>query len=665
MKLTFFLVLLFLSCNAVQAQLVSKKPQHERVKFYRKMIDSLPVFIASGITTAPNIKRQCHTPGHIQYFHSKYGAYLSGRALNLREEEKDAFARTYSFYDQSIEFYNQQDYRRSNYYCQQALETAIAHNFSFEELHLCRPSLNNSYFLSGDYTNAMKISSAGLSKAGQIKDTNRMAHFNNVIGYIHMRQKNFVEAGQYFQLNLQLCRSLNDTLSEAGALCNLSELCIARGQYDKAIFFLQAADQTYRSMKDVSFFTPKEREAYVSNKMAEAYKLKGACRQALAFALNATFIAGQQLGGMNLYDEASYYINTGAIYNCLHNPDSAVFFLRQGIRVAKSIIHREYIRDAAEQLAIAFAGQKIFDSAYLYHSLFARLKDSINAETSQQEILQREASLKIEQQRQLQQSAMEQQKLWRNIIIGTSIFALVTLVFLYNRYRLRQKNRYQQEMNRQQNELFNAIAATQDQERKRIAEDIHDSLGSILSAAKLKLSALKESQPAMNVDQLENYQVAMQLLDEASGELRNISHNIMPATLSKLGLIAALRNLINHITSQAGIQIHFSSHGFEQRLDEHTEMSIYRIVLELINNIIKHAEASKVTVQMIRHPDYINLSVEDNGRGFDYENALKIKKGIGLGNIISRVEYLKGGIDVDTLPGRGTTVIIDIPYSPV
>ena len=90
-------------------------------------------------------------------------------------------------------------------------------------------------------------------------------------------------------------------------------------------------------------------------------------------------------------------------------------------------------------------------------------------------------------------------------------------------------------------------------------------------------------------------------------------------------------------------------------------MSIYRIVLELINNIVKHAQANKVTVQIIKYPDYINLSVEDNGSGFDYLNALQEKKGIGLGNVLSRVDYLRGKMNVDSVPGRGTTVIIDVP----
>jgi signal transduction histidine kinase len=240
---------------------------------------------------------------------------------------------------------------------------------------------------------------------------------------------------------------------------------------------------------------------------------------------------------------------------------------------------------------------------------------------------------------------------------------LITLIFLYNRYQLRQKNKYQKELNRQQNELFNAIAAAQDQERKRIAQDIHDSLGSILSAAKLKLSALKESQSSLSNEQTENYLTTLQLLDEAAAELRSISHNIMPATLSKLGLIAALKNLSNTISSHSGLQINFTSHDFAERIPEQTEMSIYRIVLELINNIVKHAQANKVTIQLIKYPDYINLSVEDNGRGFDYKNALLEKRGIGLGNILSRVDYLKGKMNVDSVPGRGTTVILDVPLN--
>ena len=152
------------------------------------------------------------------------------------------------------------------------------------------------------------------------------------------------------------------------------------------------------------------------------------------------------------------------------------------------------------------------------------------------------------------------------------------------------------------------------------------------------------------------------LLDEAAAELRSISHNIMPATLSKLGLVAALQNIIGKISGRSGLQINFTAHDLEQRIEETTEISIYRIVLELINNIVKHAKADKVSIQLVKYPEYINVIVEDNGRGFDHQKALEEKKGIGLGNVLSRVEFLKGTVDIDSAPGKGTTVIVEIPY---
>lgn len=658
MKLLYiFILLLFPGCHSLYAQ-AGNIPLPGRG--LSEKMDSLSWYISSGLAVSSG--EECHAPGHEEFHVPGINFYFSRGAVNARPGVKELYMQVYELNELATDRYIKKDYANSTRYWEQALELSLKKDLSYEELHKIRPALNNNFFLAGDYTKAMLISSDGLANSEKIKDTNRIVHFSNVIGYIHMKQKNFSQASQYFMIQLQLSRAQGDPLREAHALYNLADLAVAERQYDKAIDYLRQSAGVYRMAAPLKLFSAEERDSYISNKMSEAYKLKGDLSNALKFAMTATRMAENQAVLVNDYDEADYYINAGDIYNRLQKPDSAILILKEGMSVAQSIIHREYIRDASEQLAIAFAQKKMFDSAYRYQSLFASLNDSIDNESNEREILQREAGLKIRQQEELQQAALEKQKLWRNIIIGIALFSLITLGFLYNRYRLRQKNRYQQQLNRQQNELFNAIAVTQDQERKRIAEDIHDSLGSILSAAKLKLSALKDDEPGMSAEQLEKYRVAMQLLDEASAELRNISHNIMPATLSKLGLVAALRNLISNISSHAVIQVDFLAHDFTERLDEKTEMSIYRIVLELINNIVKHAKASKVTIQLIRYPDYINLSAEDNGEGFDYDNELQAKKGIGLGNILSRVDYMGGKINVDTAPGRGTTVIIDIPY---
>jgi signal transduction histidine kinase len=202
-----------------------------------------------------------------------------------------------------------------------------------------------------------------------------------------------------------------------------------------------------------------------------------------------------------------------------------------------------------------------------------------------------------------------------------------------------------------------------DKERKRIAQDIHDQVGSVLSAAKLQLSGLEELRGQLTDDQKKKYGMAIALMDQVADELRNISHNLMPAALSQLGLVAALRGLIDTISELARPAINLTVHGFENRIDEPTEIHIYPMVLELLNNVLKHAGATTATVQLIRYPGHVHISVEDNGRGFDAKKANFSQNGIGLRSLISRVEFLKGTIHIDSHTEKGTIVMIDIPVN--
>ncbi|HLF46882.1 MAG TPA: sensor histidine kinase [Chitinophagaceae bacterium] len=511
----------------------------------------------------------------------------------------------------------------------------------------------------------MKISSDGLARAEKINDLFYVAHYNNVLGYIMMKLRNFDKSRIYFLAYLKLTqqvKELKDKVLEAHALLNLADLSIAETKFTEAIPFINNALNIYQSTLPESVDTL-ERQAYAYNKLAEVYKLMHKDSIALQYCLQAIALTHKSSG--NYYDFAAYHINAGAVYNRLGQPDKALVYLRRGLKIADSIKHRENIRDAYEQLSLSFSIKKMFDSAFVFQQSYYRLKDSILDESSQREIVQREANLQIERQRRIQQAELSRQQVWRNIIIGIFILAILIIIMLYNRRRIKQKMLYQQQLNEQQNEMFNITATVQDKERKRIAEDIHDGLGSVLSAAKLKLSSLEEDGKLLTEEQKGKYQATLSLLDEAAAELRTISHNIMPATLSKLGLIAALKNLIGNISSRSGLQVQFEEHGFSERLEESAEISIYRIVLELLNNIVKHAQATNAVVQLIKYPDFINITVEDNGKGFDFVNAINEKKGIGLGNIESRVNYLKGKMDIESSLGKGTIIIIDIHYKGV
>ncbi|MGH2552127.1 MAG: tetratricopeptide repeat-containing sensor histidine kinase, partial [Chitinophagaceae bacterium] len=579
-------------------------------------------------------------------------------SLTLPGRLRSSYINMYTLIHLANEFYQEHQYDSASRYWLSALDTSTLHHFEGEELHDLRIALNNNCFLLGDYTGAMKISTKGLEKAELIGDENRVAHFNNVIGYIYMKLGDFKKANNYFMNFLKLTRKLKDSLEEGHALFNLGDLAIAEKQYDRAIDHFNESLHLYLSVKNLSAGFYADKTAYVYNKLAQCWKLKGNLQRALKF-IYAPLAATNMTSSVNAYDKADYFINGGDIYNRLDKPDSAMILLKEGLGIAIAINHREFKRDALDQIAISYSRQKKIDSAFFYQSAFLILKDSILNEISREEIYQRENDLQLDRQNQLQKIALQRQKFWKNIIIAAGIFLLLTVIFFYNRYQLKQKNRYQKELNRQQVELFNAIAAAQEQERKRIAQDIHDSLGSVLSAAKLKLEEAKEQKPELGVDV--KFLTGISLLDEASAELRNISQNIMPATLSKLGLVPALKNLSEKISSDKGLKVQFNAHELNSRLDEQTEISIYRIILELMNNIVKHATATVATVQLVKFPDNINITVEDNGKGFDYPKTLREKKGIGLGNIHSRVDYMKGTINIDASPGMGTTVIIDIP----
>lgn len=540
-----------------------------------------------------------------------------------------------------------------NFY-KQAIVIAEKNNL-YNDLHGYYSAIVNSYFYIGDFPNAMKIATKGLSSAEIHKDQGKTFRYNNLIGTIYFRQGNFSESLKYYLQSLGMADRLNDDPERFFVKLGLADVYIAQRDSMKAFSSLFRSLDISKKEFDKPHHLYRHKIPYTLYRIGYAYKTFGNNAEGLHYTLDA--LAYTQKVPCDKFDIANYYLQAGDIYRKLKNYTKAKENLYTGLSIAEEIGHKEDTRDAFGFLSEIFSAEKRFDSAFLFLGLYTNLKDSIVNEATQRSIAEIQGQYNVAKK----DKEIVRQHQFRNILIGSFVFLLITLVFLYNRYQLRQKNKYQKELNRQQNELFNAIAAAQDQERKRIAQDIHDSLGSILSAAKLKLSALKESQPSLSVELTEKYTTTLQLMDEASAELRSISHNIMPATLSKLGLIAALKNLSNTISSNSGLQINFTSHDFTERIPEQTEMSIYRIVLELINNIVKHAQANKVTVQLIKYPDYINLSVEDNGRGFDYGNALQEKKGIGLGNILSRVDYLKAKMNVDSEPGRGTTVIIDVP----
>ncbi|MFT5765544.1 MAG: signal transduction histidine kinase, partial [Saprospiraceae bacterium] len=205
------------------------------------------------------------------------------------------------------------------------------------------------------------------------------------------------------------------------------------------------------------------------------------------------------------------------------------------------------------------------------------------------------------------------------------------------------------------------ILETEDRERSRFAKELHDSLGQNLTAASLTFNQVKKSTDELSPDTRKSFETGIKFLKEAIDESRNIAHNLMPQAIKDFGYVLAVEGLLEDLSQTTGIEFTFYNNLNDERLSSDHELSLFRITQEAIQNILKHAEATKVTIQLIKHIDSIILSIEDNGKGFD-SKTLKTKS-FGLNSMKARSSALSGVIDIDGFPGKGVLITLEIPIT--
>lgn len=288
-----------------------------------------------------------------------------------------------------------------------------------------------------------------------------------------------------------------------------------------------------------------------------------------------------------------------------------------------------------------------------YHlNRYIKYRDSVVAKETEikaADILEKyktaEKELKIaEQQAEITQKENQRKTL---VIVSIGLGLLALLGFLF--FRQRQKTQKQQIVslqNEKENIALRSLMAGEEKERSRIAKELHDGLGGILAAAK------------MHASKGNNSQKVTELLDTASRESRRISHNLLPESLLKKGLDQALKDFITSINESGLIKAEYESIQLQNDLPQSLQLSVYRIIQELVNNIIKHAGATEAFVQVQQQEEKkLLITVEDNGKGFAHEG---VSKGIGLENIESRLSLLKGTLDIDSQEKKGTSVYIEL-----
>lgn len=310
---------------------------------------------------------------------------------------------------------------------------------------------------------------------------------------------------------------------------------------------------------------------------------------------------------------------------------------------------------------------KAFETIEYYHYL----KDSLQATTNAESI--NELSLKYETvKKDAQISEMEiknnNRTSQRNYAILVSALLLGLGLFLWRRSKYKQdkieaKNKLQAEQitNLEKEKKILSLTSMlegQESERTRIAQDLHDGLGGLLSSVRNHFSLIEVE--VKKLDKLNIYDRTNSMIDQACKEVRRISHNLMPASLQLNGLVATVEEYCRDIQNTAKLKVQFEDSGIQDfQLDDTKEIFIYRIIQEAVTNVLKHAEANTLLVQLGYYEGEISLIIEDDGKGFSPDD----KKGrIGLQSIKSRVDHLKGNLDIDSRIDQGTTITINIPH---
>ena len=218
------------------------------------------------------------------------------------------------------------------------------------------------------------------------------------------------------------------------------------------------------------------------------------------------------------------------------------------------------------------------------------------------------------------------------------------------------------EMQREATEQqIKAMVATQEQERRRISRDLHDDVGTKLSALNLFLSSLDEKAKSANNNEIRSLaQSSKQFIKEAMYDVRQLLLNLSPTVLEEFGYTTAVEGLVNKINDTKQIHFDLVVFGINYRLKKDYELALYRITQELINNVLKHAEAKHVSLQIGQRDEKIILMMEDDGKGFDVSAH---KDGYGLNNLDARTKLMQGTMTIDSQPGKGTSVLVEIPYN--
>ena len=358
------------------------------------------------------------------------------------------------------------------------------------------------------------------------------------------------------------------------------------------------------------------------------------------------------------------WLNLGELELMYGNTEQAEQFLKHSIELANTSGYRNGELSGYKSLVEIYTKRKDFEKALNTELLYHRIKDSIinlKTETAVAEWKTVYETEKKDEEIKMQNLKLKQKNISIWFISISSILLLSAIYFANRRNKERKEKLHRESIFARDQEAAMNILIAEENERKRIAADLHDGVGQTLTAAWLNLQAVNPLLDSLDNENSKLLRITTQLVGDSCSEIRLISHNMMPDILFQKGLIPALQEMISRINEQK-LLVSLSAEEYNAYPDKTTELVLYRIIQECINNVLRHSKATELYISIDTEEQNITVLIEDNGIGID-SDSLKNKKGIGLQNIRSRVQYLRGSVEWNNVneDKSGTVVAIYIP----
>lgn len=528
-----------------------------------------------------------------------------------------------------------------------------------KELHRVYTNIGNLSFLEGRYEEALQLQYKAIRAGQQYPDVDVNPLYANVAAILMHTGRSTESIKQYVESARLSALKKNDVNTLSKLYNNIALSFSLEKQWDSSIVYFRKAlhvserndiaSLKHLALGNIGIIYLEQKR----NDSALLYLLQAKAMDTLAIA-TARERARGALGVC--------YLNMGKAQ--LARP-----LLEEQYRLASGRGNRQDLREAYYNLSRLHGTEGDYRKGYTYAWDYIALNDSIAGNDVIDNVNRLEVKYRAaEKEKQLLANKLklsEQQKalqakdkwLWLSVV---AVLLLVPVIFLLLRNYRQKRKLLSEKLRRLERDQsirnLKSMIDGEEKERSRIAKELHDGLGAMISAAKMNLAVLDKAGQQPETQDL--YQSTLHLLDEISGELRITAHNMMPVAITDRDLPAAIRHFCNYTGKSKKLQIEVQAYGAFASLPDTEQLAIYRIVQELINNVTKHAQAAMALVQLVLEESLLSITVEDDGRGFDYTEGEQAG-GVGLQSIKDRVKSRNGNISVSSRPGKGTSVYIE------